>query len=444
MKGLLRKFWHANSSIVAIGQTVLANVAIQGANIACGVLTARALAPSGRGTLAAIIMWPQLLAYTLSLGTPLSYIYHIKKRPELSRELSGGSILLSLTCGLFGSIAGWFIIPHSLHTYPPATIHFAQIMVFLAPLGLCAVTLTAQIQSAGSFGHYNLFRFVSPLSTLVAIAALRLTGTLTAHNAALVYMLASIPALLWLCYLVWKTRRPVFTKTGGAIKLLLHYGVRAWGADLLGTIANQVDRVLVVGMLAPASFGLYVVAQSAAGILGVIPNAVNPVILPRMAGHSNDEIVAVTGAATRMTLLIMFLAALPLAFGGSFLLRLVYGDKFNGAGAILPFLLIEAIVDGITAVLAQAFLGAGMPGMVTFLQGCGVITAIPLLYFMIPRWGIQGAACALMLSTCARFVFILLNYPLRLKRRPPNLLIGRKEIASFIRTRQLVSSTQDT
>lgn len=390
MKGLLRRLWHANSSVLAIGQTIFANVGIQGANIACGILTARALAPSGRGALAAIIMWPQLLAYTLTLGTPLSYIYHIKKQPELSRELSGGSILLSLSCGLLGSIVGWFIIPHSLRTYPPETVHFAQLMVFLAPLGLCAVTLTAQMQSAGSFGHYNLFRFIVPLTTLGAIVVLRLAGMLTASNASLVYMLSSVPALIWLCYLVWKTRRPVFTKTGQAIKLLLHYGVRAWGADLLGTIANQIDRVLVVSMLTPASMGLYVVAQSAAGLLGVIPNAVNPVILPRMAGHPNEEIVAVTGAATRMTLLVMFLAALPLAFGGSFLLRLVYGDKFNGAGAILPFLVIEGVVDGVTAVLAQAFLGAGMPGMVTFLQGCGVITAIPLLYFMIPRWGVQS------------------------------------------------------
>ena len=263
------------SSIFAIFQTILANVAIQGSNICCGILTARTLAPSGRGTLAAVIMWPQLLAYALTLGTPLAYIYHVKNRPELSRQLSGASIVLSLVAGFVGSLLGYFVIPFSLRTYPASDVHLAQMFVFLAPTGLCAITLMAQVQSAGSFGKYNIFRVLSPLSVLIGIATLRATGTLTVHNAALVYLLGVLPALLWLVYLVVKTQRPKFVQIGPSIKLLLHYGLRAWGADLLGTVANQVDRVLVVQMLSPSSMGLYVIAQSAAGVLGVIPNAMN-------------------------------------------------------------------------------------------------------------------------------------------------------------------------
>ena len=419
-------------------------MAIQGSNIACGILTARALAPGGRGTLAAIIMWPQFFAYLLTLGTPLSYIYCIRKRPELGRELSGAAILISLSSGLIGSLIGWAIIPYSLRTYPIADIHFAQRMVFLAPAGLCAVVLTAQLQAQGSFRQYNFFRFLSPLSVLVGIVALKVSGTLSVMNAALVYLLAGIPALVWLCYLVWTSCRPLFKDIVQPARLLLSYGLRAWGADLLGTIASQVDRILVVSMLSPASMGLYVVAQSAAGVLGVIPNAVNPVILPRIAGGCNKEIVSVTGAAARVTLLVMVVASLPLFFGGTFLLNLVYGHKFDTASTILPFLIIESIVDGLTAVLTQAFLAAGLPGMMTVLQGFGVVSAIPLIYLLIPRFGVKGAACALMLATVLRFCFILLNYPFRLKMRPPNLIIGPREIMAFVRTRELTPSVQDS
>ena len=444
MKNVFRRLWHGNSSFFAIVQTGFANIAIQCSNIACGVLTARALEPGGRGTLAAILMWPQLFAYALTLGTPLSYIYYIKKRPDLARELSGAAIFLSLTSGFVGSFIGWAIIPYSLRTYPSSAVHLARIMVFLAPVGLCTITLTAQLQSKGSFQQYNLFRFLSPLSILLGIVALRLTGTLTAPHAALVYLLAGMPALIWLVYLVWSTCNPVFTKLAVACRLLLSYGLRAWGADLLGTIASQVDRILVVSMLSPASMGLYVVAQSAAGVLGVIPNAVNPVILPRIAGKSHGEIVALTGTAVRVTLVSMTVAALPLFLGGTFMLNLIYGDKFAGASLILPYLITEAILDGMTSVLAQAFLAAGLPGIMTLLQGCGVLSAIPLIYILIPRLGVRGAACALMLATGVRFTFVLLNFPLRLKVRPPSLLIGRKEILTFIRTRQFVPLSQDT
>ena len=440
----MRRVWQANSSIFAVIQTVFANIAIQGANISCGILTARTLAPAGRGTLAAIIMWPNFFAYLLTLGVPLSYIYHIRRRPEMGRAFSGAAIVLSLTAGLIGSIIGWAIIPFSLRTYSHADIHLAQTMVFLAPAGLCAVTLTAQLQSNGSFGHYNLFRFLSPISVLVGIVALRATSQLSVSHAALVYLLAGIPALCWLGYLVWNKCRPTFRSLGEATKLLLSYGLRAWGGDILGTVSSQVDRILIVSMLNPASMGLYVVAQSAAGVLAVLPSAVNPVILPRIAGRSTQEIVAVTGAAVRVTVVAMSLAALPLLFAGTLMLSIVYGNKFDTAGTILPFLIVESILDGLTSVLTQAFLAAGLPGMVTLLQGCGVIAAIPLIYLLIPRYGVKGAACALMLATVVRFCFVLINYPLRLKTRPPSFLIRRQEIVVFMRTRQFAATVQDT
>jgi O-antigen/teichoic acid export membrane protein len=389
-------------------------------------------------------MWPSLFAYVLTLGTPFSYIYYIKKRPELSRQLSGAAIALSLSAGLIGSVIGYFIIPYSLRTYSHADVVLAQRLVFLAPAGLCSVTLTAQLQSAGSFRQYNLFRFFSPSSTLAILLLLLLMGHLTPTSAALAYLLASIPVLIWIALLVVKTCRPVFSDLLSTMSLLLKFGTRAWGADILGTVANQVDRVLVVGMLAPSAMGLYVVAQSLANLLSVIPNAAIPVILPRVAGKPVEEIVTITGAAVRFAGLLMCAAALPMFFGGTFMMRLVYGSKFAGAGAILPFLILESILDGLTAVLSQAFMASGFPGMMTFLQGCGVLTAIPLMYLLIPRFGVRGAAGALMLATLCRFLFVMVSYPFRLKTTPPNLLISWNEIVTFSRTRQMVAPIQDT
>ncbi len=97
-----------------------------------------------------------------------------------------------------------------------------------------------------------------------------------------------------------------------------------------------------------------------------------------------------TGRAARVTIVGLTLAALPLFLFGSFLLTLVYGHKYDGAAAILKILLGEAILDGATAVLSQAFLAAGVPGTVTILEGCGLLSAIPLMYWMVPRWGLKA------------------------------------------------------
>jgi antigen flippase len=433
LKTLMRRFVGAKSGASAIVQTGVANVVVQAGNILSGVITARALGPGGRGSLAAIIMWPQFLAYAMTVGVPVATVYWLKRRPELAGDLSGAALVLSALFGVLAALVGIVVIPYSLHTYPPDIIRFARIWVIVTPLALCAVTIMSQVQAAGAFTNLNLFRVLSPLSVLAVLLAEKLTGRLTANNAALAYLLAGTPATIWIAIWAWKHFRPRFSSILSASKLLLGYGVRAWGVDLLGTIANQVDRILVVGMLNPESMGLYVVAQSAAGVLAVLPNAVVPVSLPRSSGRSKEEITSLTGRAARMTLLVMILASLPLFFFGAFLLKLVYGAKFVAASLVLPFLIIEAIFDGLTSVLAQAFLASGFPGTVTILQGCGLITSIPLLYWLIPIFGVRGAGCALMLATMLRFVFIFLNFPFKLGVRPPNIIIKPHEVVALLR-----------
>jgi O-antigen/teichoic acid export membrane protein len=430
---LARRFLNAKSGASAIVQTAVANIAVQGLNVVSGVITARALGPGGRGSLAAVIMWPQFLAYALTLGIPVSSIYWLKKRPELSSSLAGASLVLSVVLGILAALVGIVVIPYSLHVYPPETIRFAQIWVVVTPLALVAVTITSQVRSAGSFKHFNLFRFLSPLSVLGVLLVEKVTGHLNAHNAALSYLLAGTPATIWITFWVWKQFTPTLKDLFLSSKLLLGYGVRAWGADLLSTVASQIDRVLVVGMLDPRAMGLYVVAQSAAGVLGVLPSAVAPVTLPRSSGGSNAEILELTGRAVRVTLFVMIAAAIPLLVFGRVLLQLVYGSGFKAAALVLPFLIVEAILDGLTSVLSQAFLAAGFPGTVTILQGCGLVTSIPLLYLLIPRYGLMGAGCALMLATTARFIFILLNFPLKMKSVPPSIFIKREELTVLVR-----------
>ena len=432
MRGLIRRFLDAKTGVAAVIQTAVANIAVQAANISSGILTARTLGPVGRGSLAAIIMWPQFLAYAMTLGVPVASVYWLKRKPEMSRELTGAALLLSVGFGALAALVGVITIPFSLHTYPRATIHFAQVWVCVTPLALGAVTITSQSQAAGAFKQFNLFRFLSPLSVLTVLIIEKLTGHLTAFNAAVAYLLAATPATIWIALWIKRHFRPNLHAFGPATKLLLGYGVRAWGADLLATIASQVDRILVVGMLRPEAMGLYVVAQSAAGVLGILPNAVSPVSLPKSSGLSKSEIVELTGRAVRMTMLVMILASVPLFVFGGFLLRLVYGAKFSGAAAILPFLIVEAILDGATSVMSQAFMAAGYPGTVTLLQGCGLITSIPLLYLLIPIYGVKGAGCALMLATTMRFLFVLSNFPLRLKVRPPSLLITKVELMTLM------------
>ncbi|WP_255424383.1 polysaccharide biosynthesis C-terminal domain-containing protein [Acidipila sp. EB88] len=113
----------------------------------------------------------------------------------------------------------------------------------------------------------------------------------------------------------------------------------------------------------------------------------------------------------------------------------MYGNKYDGAAGILRILLGEAILDGVTSVLAQAFMARGLPGTVTLLEGCGLFTAVPLMYWLIPRYGLQGAAYALLLATACRFSFVIGSYPLRLGMKIPSMMLRASDVSAFRRAR---------
>lgn len=434
MMNPLRRFVSARSGIMAVLQTAVANLAVQGINVLSGILTARSLGPDGRGLLAGVIMWPQFLAYAMTMGIPIASVYWLKRRPEMSREIAGAGLVLSVAFGLLAAVVGACIIPYSLHAYPASAVRLAQLWALVTPLELIAVTLIAHAQAADAFSSYNAFRFLSPFTMLLFLVVEKAVGHLTYRSAAFAYLLGGTPPMIWIGYWAWRHFRPTIRSFRTASKLLLGYGVRAWGIDLLGTVANQVDRVLVVGLLNPEFMGLYVIAQSAAGVLAFIPTAVAPITMPRSTTMHLTETLALTGRAARATLAVMLLASIPLLFAGGFLLRLVYGAAFQGAAAVLPFLVVEAIANGLISVLAQAFLASGFPGTVSVLQGCGLLTSVPLMLWLIPRFGLPGAGCALMLATFCRLLFVMINFRYKLNEPPPALIIRRDELIGLVTT----------
>jgi hypothetical protein len=116
MRGFLHRILQARTGLFAVILTAGSNVGIQGANLLAGILVARSLGPGGRGSLTAITMWPQFLAYSLTLGVPVASVYTMKMHPTHASSLSGAASALSILLGCVATLIGLVIIPFSLHT----------------------------------------------------------------------------------------------------------------------------------------------------------------------------------------------------------------------------------------------------------------------------------------------------------------------------------------
>jgi O-antigen/teichoic acid export membrane protein len=215
---------------------------------------------------------------------------------------------------------------------------------------------------------------------------------------------------------------------------MLSYGVRSYGIDLLGTLALQVDQVLVVSLLSPSAMGSYAVVLSLSRMLNLFQNSVVMVLFPKAAGRSAEEAVALTGRSVRISGLITAVSGIVVCLTGPKLLRLLYGKEYVGAVGALRILVIEVVLSGATFVLAQAFMALGRPGIVTILQGIGLSLSIPMMLWLIPHYGIYGAAVSLLTSTIVRLLFICVGFRVFLKLSPPRLFPAMQDVRLLLRT----------
>jgi O-antigen/teichoic acid export membrane protein len=218
------------------------------------------------------------------------------------------------------------------------------------------------------------------------------------------------------------------------MKQILGYGVRSYGIDVLGTLALQVDQVLVVSLLSPSAMGSYVVVLSLSRMLNLFQNSVVMVLFPKAAGRSASEVVAMTGDAARISSLVTAVCGIFVCLTGPTLLRILYGSEYVAAAGALRILVIEVVLSGATFVLAQAFMALNHPGVVTVLQGLGLSLSIPMMLWLIPKYGIYGAAVSLLTSTTARLIFVCAGFKIFLKMKPPKLLPKLGDIRLLIGT----------
>ncbi|MGI4831756.1 MAG: lipopolysaccharide biosynthesis protein [Janthinobacterium lividum] len=420
------------SGLLSVLQSIGSKAGILVLNAATGILTARALRPQGRGELAAMIIWSLFLASATTLGVPSSVIYYLRHRPELRTELKASAMIMSCLLGGVAALVGAIFLPLWLHQYPLPMIHAAQWFLLLTPI--CSMTLAGRaiLEASDEFSMSNLVQTLSPAVTLVVLLGFLLSHRLTPYTAAISYILAAIPTFaLLLLRLRFDWLQPGSFRIS-TCKLLLSYGVRSYGIDLLGTLALQVDQVLVVNLLTPSAMGSYVVVLSLSRMLNLFQNSVVMVLFPKAAGRTHGEVFALTAQSARLSTSITALCGLCVCLLGPLFLRLLYGKEYVDAVNALRVLVVEVTLSGLVFVLAQAFMALGRPGTITALQAIGLSLSIPTMLWLVPKLGVLGAAIALLLSTVARLVLVLVAFKFVFNSPLPDLVPRGSDFTTII------------
>lgn len=212
------------------------------------------------------------------------------------------------------------------------------------------------------------------------------------------FAVASLKRERLLNLFVW---RPAYLKEA------LRFGVPLIPHSLGLLLLASVDRFVITDQLGLASVGIYMVAVQVAAAIGLVLDAVNKAYVPwlyeRLKRDREDEklqIVRYTYAWYGIVVLAVALAFLL----GPWVIKVVAAPKYAEAGQVIGWLALGQALGGLyTFVAAYSHYAkrTGILSVVTIVTGAGNIA---LLFLLIPRWGLEGAAIAYCAAMGARFL----------------------------------------
>lgn len=427
----IQKMWKGSSLAGTIFRTSATNLLVMALSTLTSIVTARMFGVVGKGEFSAILLWPTLLAGIVSFGLPTSLIYNVKRHVGKESELIRTGFLFQLPVSIITGCVAWIFMPAWLNGYPEAVVAAARwYAVSMLPILLAINLLSALAQSIGRFKVYNGVRLYVPLLNLAGLLALWAAGDLSLISAAGVFLATSAAVVIAAIYRLRETLNVDWLqglRDRLAAKLLLGYGSKVFGVELLGTLYAQFDKLVILSMLSARELGLYTVVYALSRVFNAVQTAITSVVFPKVTGQTNDVILKTVGRAFRLTMLLMTLAAVPCMIIGRALMGLLFGEPFLEASTAFYILSAECIVGGGAWILASAFNAMGRPGIVLIRQIIALAVTIGLFFLFVPSYGLNGIASALLIGAWIRLAVTLLSMRLAFRVNLRTLLFERED-----------------
>jgi enterobacterial common antigen flippase len=386
--------------------TLATNAAILLCGLATGVLSARLLAPEGRGVLAAVLFWPHLITSLALFSLPVATLFR-RGRPDVDRAaIAATAAWLALGLSAIGALAGCLALPFLLRGSAAGPLAQLYLLMFL-PFNFLALALLALDQGDLRFFRYNLTRLLPPAVYLVGLLVLWALGAV------------SVAACLWASWL--GTAATAVVRLHGSrhalrarpslseARRLLAFGARLHGAGVLAVLLATADRFVVVTFWDDRSLGLYVVALTLATAgLNLVTGAFNVLLLPRLVQASDAAAHRrIMGETLRYVSLLLSAGTAVLLLLCPWLLPLLFGDAYGGAIGLCLVLVVAYLPMALCQVIIHGLSGTGDWRPRILAQGLALGTFAALVWPLAGLLGLLGIPTALLVADSLALAYLL-------------------------------------
>lgn len=395
-RGLLRKI--AGNTAWQVSEK-LARLVI---GLVVGIWIARYLGPGQFGLLNYSVAFAALFAFIAELGLQSVLVRELVRRPAERMELLASAMLLRL---LGGSVAAALAVAASwiLRRDDP----HAQVLILIIALGMVAQSLDVidfDYQSKMTPRPVVVIRMASLfVSSLVKLALIAADAPLIWFAAATAGETALSALLLWLAA---KAQSPPFRLSAARASRMKSLLAHSWPlaiSSLSVILYMRIDQVMLGQMLGDRAVGIFSAAVRISESWHFVPMAILSAVAPALTAayeHSEEAYRRRLLLVTRVMTWLGVLLAMLVTVCARPLILILYGSQYTEASAVLAVHAWAGVFASLGLASGPWFVNAGLLKLRMVYTVLGALVNVAMNAYMIPHYGVVGAAVATLVSYC--------------------------------------------
>ena len=411
---ITEKKYETNKSLTllqATTQSIAAGFGGQILLLISGPLVARILGVEGRGYLAALYVWPGMLAALGTLGIPVACSYFLNSEPGQTERILG--VVYRMAIGqavILTAILGAFLFWWGRGK--PEEVQFAIYPTLLIiPAGLAQEYALAVLQGKQRFSAFNAMRLLPALLYAICVVVLFLLRENRLFIVVLLWVSTFLLAGVTTTIVALRQTRIDWNIQSDLRRRIRKFGLHGHIGAIAPVDGLRLDQLAASIFLAPAALGIYVVGYAFTNLPKFISQSAGMVAYPAIAQRQGfDEKERLVWryfwgvTFTNCAISAILIVAMP------FLVTFFFGKEFIASVSIAQILLVGTTFAASRRILVEGLRGHGYPQVSSLAE----VSMYPWLLtggaFLMWVYGVKGLAIGVTIGYALSLAVALVDW----------------------------------
>ena len=398
------------SGLRDFGFTFGSKIIILIASIGTQSILAWILGPGPRGSYAVCILFSIVLNLAFVIGTDFASVYFISSKKI---SLSETVLIVTLVGGftsLLAIVAGLLIMRLPFAFLENASTQEFHLALILVPINAFSNAYTRIFTALESFKIFAFLSVSTGLVNLIFTFIFLYSYSLSVEGALYANIVSSGLSIIVALFILVTKFNLRFVKT--SLKNffdIISYEFRHYVGKVSNEVNYRAGEILLALFATKEQIGYFSLAVLITSRVNIIPDSLNPVLMPKIAfNKTGAERLVAQGA--RITGIICAAMLLVLVIFAQEIVSIFFSPSFLPSVLLIRIMAIGLLVRSACKVFIPYLLGTNHPGLVSVAIIVGIPLNLGLLLLLLPAMGLPGAAIAMISGYIASSVILMYGF----------------------------------